>query len=617
MGARSRGYSLLLTGVLCALGCDSAAERPRAVPPAPAAAWPAELEPEEEVLEEPVALWENGAISRDIDGASAASRGYLVLDLGEAWTPYIFTDGTTADGKPLVNTYRQTYVKLARGDFSDRVDGRRARQDKYLGPYGILPSLTLLRERMQRIAGLQCAPLRDLAALDRASGATTWRARAPAARRRTLDAVRQRLECEGHLARGRAPTAARLRQALLEFEHRHHIEGDGRPTGDTLAAFALTPEELELRDLIRVLRERTMQAAGVLEDGSVSLASDGTPRTFTSADGHDLPLRDLSAEFERLLIASFGLETPEAALRWLNSLGGLGTDEHRWAAIAALPLPEYYADEMDLRVEIDRGDVWYDFPFDPEGRNVAQPVERRPTLTVLVRYLGQSIPLARYATTIGGWRLKQIGETLMWRYQGSPVGKRIWREIVAAPVWLPPETTNPKVLLRRTSGRAPETPYELNTDLTGPGYASALGLVAAYHHRMSRSAEAEPSTGYDEGIRTHSSIAMTRTPRSSNGCHRLQTPIAVRVMSFVLAHRTHRRMGQSAVAFRRSLQYEERGYDLELSQGGYSFELQPPLPVEVIEGRVRGKLKQPLDLDIPQYERVANMVAPKPNTPSS
>ena len=35
-------------------------------------------------------------------------------------------------------------------------------------------------------------------------------------------------------------------------------------------------------------------------------------------------------------------------------------------------LPPYYGPRMDLSVEIDRGDVWYDFPFDARGRLVEQ-----------------------------------------------------------------------------------------------------------------------------------------------------------------------------------------------------------------------------------------------------
>ena len=32
----------------------------------------------------------------------------------------------------------------------------------------------------------------------------------------------------------------------------------------------------------------------------------------------------------------------------------------------------------------------------------------------------------------------------MWKYKDSPVGPGVWQQIVAAPVWLPPESTPPR-----------------------------------------------------------------------------------------------------------------------------------------------------------------------------
>ena len=90
---------------------------------------------------------------------------------------------------------------------------------------------------------------------------------------------------------------------------------------------------------------------------------------------------------------------------------------------------------------IDRGDVWYEFPYDDQGKERAQPVQRRPMLTLFTDYLGEKIPLARYGTTVGGWRSEMVDGTEMWKYKNSPVGQRVWKQIVAAPVWLPPPGT--------------------------------------------------------------------------------------------------------------------------------------------------------------------------------
>ena len=38
---------------------------------------------------------------------------------------------------------------------------------------------------------------------------------------------------------------------------------------------------------------------------------------------------------------------------------------------------------------IDRGEVWYDFPYDETGRPIAQPIARRPRLTLYVRHAGR------------------------------------------------------------------------------------------------------------------------------------------------------------------------------------------------------------------------------------
>lgn len=648
MNAQSRTRRLL-AGLLWAFGCAESAP-PQASVPQPEAPVLQELEPV--ALERPVALWEGGQSVGEVDAVGAADRGHALIELGDAWTPYLFTDGATADGKPLINAYRATYVKLARGQFGDDWQGRRARVDKYLELYGILPSLSLLRERMQKLSQRRCVKDLDLAALARFEGIAgtpsdgahrkaradylllarkveAWRHRQRveavdaldverlppgqrpelaryrelAARYHAIEAAQRRLSCEGYWAPSRTPVwglyDARLRRALVEFERRHHVYGHGQLRDDTLALLRVPPLELERRDLVRVLTERATQAAGVLEDGSASAA-----RTYRGADGAARDVPDLFGEYAQRIVDAFGLDTPEAALRFLQGLGELPPDGHRVVAIAAPPLPEYYSAPMDLRVEIDRGDVWYDFPYDSHGKPVPQPIERTPSLSVVVHYLGQDIALARYPTTIGGWRAKQIGGVKMWRYQQSPVGRRVWDEITAAPVWLPPETTALEVLLKPRRGTgADAVSHEVNYALTGPGYASALGLVAAYHSTVGRPSADGVTQGYDEGIRTHSaSDYMAVEGRQSNGCHRLHNHTAVRLMSFVLARRAHERRGQVAVAFKKTLQQGEQTYELSLDQGGYVFALQPPLPVDVLPGRIRGTQRQPLGVDIPQFD---------------
>ena len=93
---------------------------------------------------------------------------------------------------------------------------------------------------------------------------------------------------------------------------------------------------------------------------------------------------------------------------------------------------------MDLSVEIDRGDVWYDFPFDA-GRQPAPAARALPQLTLFVKWRGERVPLVRWRTTVGGWRAELAADGQEYfRYKGSDVGPRVWRHIVAAPVWIPP-----------------------------------------------------------------------------------------------------------------------------------------------------------------------------------
>jgi hypothetical protein len=358
--------------------------------------------------------------------------------------------------------------------------------------------------------------------------------------------------------------------------------------------------------VLRVLVERAMQSAGVIEDGSTSVLANGEPNTFIGRDGAPHTVPDFAAGLREALIEAFGLTTPELTLAWLDSLGQLDQDGARRVAIARPPLPEYYAPEMDLTLDYDRGDVWYDFPYGDHGEELPQPVQRRPQVTISTRYNGQKIALARFGTTIGGWRSELVDGVRMWKYKGSPVGERVWSEIVAAPVWLPPDGTPLEDLLQPNYERKlPGDPeYVINYHELGPSYASAYGLVAAYHRTFGTRRDGSLVLGNDEGIRTHGSVDfMSIMRRHSHGCHRLYNHIALRLMSFVLAHRAHTRLGQERIAFERKLTFHDRPYTLILQQGGYVFQLAQPLRINVEEGRIRGRVRAPIEIAIPEYDQ--------------
>ncbi len=608
------------------------------------------------VLEAPVAFWKDGTAQGEVDAAKADQEGHLLLDLGEDWAPYILTEASPSDEEPLPSEYRSTYLALARGEFPEDRHGYRAKKDQYLELYGILPTLTLLRERFSEVRALQCAAELELLPLQEFDGFLAYqKGRRPARRLaryellkpqmaalvtragvESLDqvtrahavddgewekveeyktlapeieaiaAAQARLECEGFFeGRGQHTPGLfdwRTHEALAEFERRHRVYGWGFLGDDTLAVLQQTPQATEREAVIRVLTERAMHAAKVIEDGSTSTLPDDEPRTYKTEDGRELRVPNFEVELRERLIAAFGLDTAESTYGWLASLGDIPAE--KVVAVQGLELPPYYSDAMDLSVEINRGDVWYEFPFDEDGKGRAQPVSRRPRLTIFVNYNDQKIPLARFGTTVGGWRGEFIEGSVMWRYKDSPVGKRVWSRIAAAPVWVPPEGTPPRVMLTKRRDRKRGEYFEIDYHTTGPSYASAYGLVAAYHRKYYRSPDGKPRLGGDEGIRTHGSVDyMSIMRRHSHGCHRMHNHIAVRLMSFVLEHRPHTRYGQQPMVYRREFEFEEELYVMEFDKGGYNFVLDEPLPVETLSGRVRGQVKDPIEVALPRYDR--------------
>jgi hypothetical protein len=614
---------------------------------------PAPVAEPEGPVEWPVPFYEDGKVVRQIEGMNAEARGYLVLDLGDEWTPYLFSERTSDDEEGVRNPYRETYLALANGEYPNDHHGDRARNDRYLELYGIAPTLSWIRKRFEKSASLECVSKLDFAPLEEFDGLAVYvsndRAKKDSIRYRqgkaiveqlkkaqgvsshegldlsglkpgearlvkdygglhlrvpAIKAAQERLKCEGYL-RGKYIAGSIdwiTHEALATFERRHRVYGWGFVGKETMEFLRMTPLEGDRRSLLRVLTERAIHMAGIIEDDSRTHKPDGEPVTYVGADGKRHPMRDLVAEVEANIVEAFGLETPEKALEFMRSLGDL--KGHRYVAIKGVELPEYYSDDMRLSVQIDRGDVWYEFPFDEQGNERPQPVSRRPRLTIFTEYLGQKIALARFGTTIGGWRTEAIEDAVMWKYKNSPVGRRVWERIVAAPVWLPPESTPARGLLTRSS--KPGQRFEVNLHEMGPSYASAYGLVAAYHRKYTQDADGNVRTVGDEGIRTHGSVDyMSIMRRHSHGCHRLHNHIAVRLMSFVLRHRPHVRKGPDPIAFGRKFEYEGKPYDFLLTKGGYAYELAEPIFVDVLEGRIRGQVSSPIAHAIPRFNKDA------------
>jgi hypothetical protein len=389
MTLRSLVWLMVALGALpLATGCEDVAGESTASAEEHAGMDPVEPERHERVdsrpppMHEPVDLWENGETHGQVDAADAVQEGHIVFDLGEEWTPYLFTTRGNATEEEVPNAYRATYLALARGELPSDHHGERARRDKYLELYGIMPTLGLLRERMRHVSGLECAASLDLQPLVDFDGFVTYRGNDTARRdsrnfavlsnqidrvlaaqhvesvdaldmervedrdvRRVRDfreqapkvaairAAQTRLDCEGFFeGKGNYTRGAidwSTHEALAEFERRHRVYGWGFIGKDTLDALRRSPMENEREAVIRILSERAMHAAGVIEDGSTATKHDGTPRTFRGADGTEHAIPNLEGAIREAVIAAFGLETPESTLAFLEGLGELPPDGER------------------------------------------------------------------------------------------------------------------------------------------------------------------------------------------------------------------------------------------------------------------------------------------------
>ncbi len=447
-------------------------------------------------------------------------------------------------------------------------------------------------------AAVRDAALARLAGADKRVAARIGRYRRGQARLRAIRALQARLVCEGLLSPRTKHTLGLFdlatNQALAAWERKNDIFGWGFLGGETQAALLRPRMALHFDTFRRILMERIADGAGIVEDGSVSAGE--RPVSYRDAGGGEREVPDLLGEYADALRVALHVRTPADVARFLRRVGpkGLATLH---VAFRPPPLPPYYGERMDLSVEIDRGDVWYDFPFEPDGTPVNQPRARFPTLTLFVHWHKQKIPLVRWRTTIGSWRSETNPDgKVYYKYKNSDVGPRIWKDIVAGPVWIPPDGTPVQDLLtRKTLDRDLGPVTVVNTDLMGPGFQSAYGLVMAIHLRQAGGVLS------DNQIRTHGSVDYTSIARRfSHGCHRLVNSRAVHLFDFILRRRSFVRLGNQPINVRRRFSYEDRDYEYRLDTRGYDYQLDPPVPVLVSEGHILGKAKHPIEAYVPK-----------------
>ncbi len=583
---------------------------------------------------------------RWVDAAATEAAGYTLVDLSDTWTPLIFREEHSATGEPLPNRYRSVFIGLANDQLDNDGVPLEPGEKNYLELYGIFPSLSVLRERFLTDAARVChdpqsaevlaavetvsyvpptkivaeerklawtrkqlesarkkAKLETLADLAREQPQFAERVallEKRAAEKLAMTAVEERLTCEGLLSPKSRHKAGvydeAMRLAVRQFQHKNMIYEANFLRRQTVDALARPPLRNDYDSFVRTLRERVISAAAVIEDGTASTSKEARP--------------DLAGDYTKLALQQLGINDEQAALAFFKRHDSAQFQTLR-AAIKLPPPPAYYAPHMDLSIVVDRGDVWYDLPFDAAGNFRVPPRKRYPSLTLYVTHEGKTIPLARWRTTIGGWRSDQaVNGYEYYRYKMSDVGPRVIRQIVSGPVWIAPTSTPIRSLVKSKiiNGGAVRV---VNYDELGPGYTSAYGVVAGYF--VTPGVKGRPD--FDNGVRAHGSsdyLSIYSPQGYSHGCHRLPNHIAVRLYSFILAHRNRSVLGDQPLGFSRQFLQKETVYEMRIPSRGYAYVLDPPLPVKVLEGQIRGAQKTP----IVGYVEKPNEVYPGPPPPA-
>jgi hypothetical protein len=623
--------------VIAGIGCGAPAGSQRVtISPTPNAQASAEVRGAvnpvtETACADPVVVVEDGAVRGTLCAADAVARGATIVDLRDEWTPTLFAP--QPDG--AAPTYRARYLALAR-----ERDARGAEldgEDALAELYGVVPSLAIARERLadeprhlchdfidssaiprldkpyaqdhkdqvriadQRRAFLEIALERErarrglvdldaLAAVPAvAARYATWKKLAD--QRAGIVAAQKHYVCEGWLAEadGDGSMTWRTANATELFQRRNFLMPNERLDPETREALMLDSREHDFRLALRILRERVADATGLIEDGTAGAGPQPIlgrlldPANMRAARGGEQPLPDAAPD-----LVSAATEAAARQLGWLDPAqtlaflarhpGGLRV------ALALPPPPAYHSRHMDVFAELDRGEVWYD------ERPIPRRIAHRPMLVVYVRDQGVKRPLVRWPTTIGGWAdQRTAGGWLVQKWKESDVGPRVWRELYAAPTWLPPPTTPDRDLVKNLyNGR-----YALKTEVMGPGAHAAFGMTLLVHHQVVKRKDGTERFD-DNGIGTHGSASVTSIVNgTSHGCHRLFNQLAVRLADFLLRHRDHVVRGEQPEQYRRIVRYKGETFDARIRTRGFLYELTPPVPINVLPGKIRSVRKVP------------------------
>jgi hypothetical protein len=564
-----------------------------------------------------------GGQERWMDAQAAVAAGYTIVDLSDDWTPYIFAPQMGPDGQPLSNRYRRIFIGLANDQLDEDGEPLAPGEKNYLELYGIFPSLSVLRARFVADEQHPChdeestdaldavetvtyvppteiakdarklAKIREelekarreakvdsldaLAAAEPALAPKVKLVQKRAAEKPAMAAVERRLACEGllgpksHHAAGLYDDAMRL--AVRSFQQKHMIYEANYLRRKTVEALARPLLDNDYDGFQRAMQERVVAGASILEDGSTKAG-------------------DLVGDYTKAALTELGLVDAATTLAFFKRHPAAQFKSLR-VAVKLPARPAYYADHMDLSIVVDRGDIWYDLPFDDKGNFHYQPRKKYPTLTVFTKVNGRQTALARWRTTIGSWRAEQASDGYeYYRYKMSDIGPRVIRQVVSGPVWIAPASTPIRTLVKHKAVNG-KWMKVVNYDELGPGYMSAYGVVAGYFVVPGQNGRPD----FDNGVRAHGSsdyLSIYSANGFSHGCHRLPNHLAIRMYSFILQHRHMRVVGDSPMGFQRQFLWEDMVYEMRIPSRGYVYQLDPPLPVNVLEGNILGDQKTPI-----------------------